>query len=214
MSSKLADHFKKTQKTPQPSASSFQFGFNVAPEAPSVPAKEVPPSKKKEAKSNPQPDSPSVEVNTASAEATASTAATADKKKKKKKKKKKPTKAAVPEQTPVKTDFEFLFTFDKVGFSEEELADMAPTKKPSKKAAKKSSAKTPAAAVTAPPPVPTTGSTNYLTLRKATDNSSEVQKMQLRYGKGKRIHTPGTTVVKKKPSEATKAAGSTFKFNF
>ncbi|KAG9404886.1 hypothetical protein AC1031_005094 [Aphanomyces cochlioides] len=213
MSSKLADHFKKTQKTPQPLASSFQFGFDVAPEAPSVPAKEAPPSKKKEVESNPQPDPPSVEVNTATADATASTAATVDKKKKKKKKKKS-AKAAVPEQTPVKTDFEFLFTFDKVSFSEAELADMAPTKKPSKKAAKKSSAKTPAAAVAAPPPVPTTGSTNYVTLRKATDNSSEVQKMQLRYGKGKRIHTPGTTVVKKKPSEATKAAGSAFKFNF
>ncbi|RQM23660.1 hypothetical protein B5M09_003287 [Aphanomyces astaci] len=106
----------------------------------------------------------------------------AKKKKKKKKKSKAKSKSAVSDAP---TEFEFLFTFDKPGFSESELAAMAlasgKKSKPNKSQAKKKQVST---SKEQPSPVevspPSTNST-YVTLRKAPDNSSEVQKMQLRY---------------------------------
>ncbi|KAF0698622.1 Aste57867_10779 [Aphanomyces stellatus] len=232
----LSGHFQKKQKTPQAAAPAFQFGFNAAPSVGEVteqsPEKTASKKKKKKAKAPvvEPADAPAVPVAEASSQdvtapvdaevatsikgvADVSLGAKANKKKKKKKAKKKPAAVEVPE----KKDFEFLFTFDKVGFSEAELAEMDSSKSraSSKKAGKAKPRPTTTPAVTAPPAAPM-GLTNYMTLRKATDNSSEVQKMQLRYGKGKRIHTP-----KKKDDKAAGApktnsasAGSTFKFNF
>ncbi|OQR87462.1 hypothetical protein ACHHYP_08821 [Achlya hypogyna] len=208
---KLADHFKK-----KAAPSGFQFSFQAPAEAPAA-AKT--PAKKKQAPAQAasQPVTKKSETLPTVAAVTAqmeTVAVSGDDKKKKKKKKKKataPTPSEVPVAVPLPpatTEFQFLFNFDKPGFSEAELAQLVPEptkKKPAKAWTKKK--KTPVA----PPPVEPkdpAGTTTFVTLRKATDNSSEVQKMQLRYGKGKRIQTHP---VKKKAPEAP---DSTFKFNF
>ncbi|OQS05788.1 hypothetical protein THRCLA_02126 [Thraustotheca clavata] len=189
---KLADHFTKKTNAPK---ETFQFSFQSS-ESTRVEA----PNKVSNS---------SVDTITKELENTTLTDTNSNKKKKKKKKKNaKKAKEIKAIEEPVSTEFKFLFTFYQTGFTEAELAEIAP--EPKKKAAKpwakkKKTAST--ASTPAPEPQNPAGTTNFVTLRKATDNSSEVQKMQLRYGKGKRIQT---NPVKKKVDPAP----STFMFNF